>query len=173
MFRINPHQSALYCASLPDKPFSVKSCMMLSLHLHIGLLFTLLVRITNPLSCILLDISPTFVVSLILSFLILSCLVTPLINLNIPISVTANLFSSAFFAAHGSARTSLLVLFPLTLKIQAIKEGLYRILCGVNRLGDSGVNTLGDSSAFVNPAGQLLLTRQGKTRMYGVGIVFY
>ena len=34
-----------------------------------------------------------------------------------------------------------------------IKEGLYRIWCGVNRLGDSGVHTLGDSSAFVNLAG--------------------
>ena len=33
------------------------------------------------------------------------------------------------------------------------KDGLYRIWCGVNRLGDSGVNTLGDTSAFVNPAG--------------------
>ena len=54
----------------------------------------------------------------------------------------------------------------------AIKEGLYRIWCGVNRLGDSGVHTLGDTSAFVNPAGQLLLTRRGKTRMDGVGIVF-
>ena len=52
-----------------------------------------------------------------------------------------------------------------------IKEGLYRIWCGVNRLGDSGVHTLGDTSAFVNPAGQLLLTRRGKTRMDGVGIV--
>ena len=30
-----------------------------------------------------------------------------------------------------------------------LKEGLYRIWCGVNRLGDSGVNTLGDASAFV------------------------
>ena len=29
-----------------------------------------------------------------------------------------------------------------------------------------------DTSAFVNPAGQLLLTRRGKTRMDGVGIVF-
>ena len=50
-----------------------------------------------------------------------------------------------------------------------IKEGLYRIWCGVNRLGDSGVHTLGDTSTFVNPAGQL--TRRGKTRMDGVGIV--
>ena len=44
--------------------------------------------------------------------------------------------------------------------------------CGVNRLGDSGVHTLGDTSAFVNPAGQLLLTRRGKTRMDSVGIIF-
>ena len=42
----------------------------------------------------------------------------------------------------------------------------------MNRLGDSGVNRIGDTSAFVNPAGQLLLTRRGKTRMDGVGIVF-
>ena len=42
----------------------------------------------------------------------------------------------------------------------------------MNRLGDSGVHTLGDTSAFVNPASQLLLTRRGKTRMDGVGIVF-
>ena len=38
-----------------------------------------------------------------------------------------------------------------------IKEALYRIWCGANRLGDGGVHTLGDISAFVNPAGQLLL----------------
>ena len=42
----------------------------------------------------------------------------------------------------------------------------------MNRLGDSGVNRLSDTSAFVNPAGQLLLTRRGKIRMDGVGIVF-
>ena len=52
------------------------------------------------------------------------------------------------------------------------EEVLYRIWCGVNRHGDSGVNRLGDTSAFVNPAGQLFLTRRGKTRMDGVGIVF-
>ena len=33
------------------------------------------------------------------------------------------------------------------------------------------MNRFGDTSAFVIPAGQLLLTR-GKTRMYTVGIVF-
>ena len=42
----------------------------------------------------------------------------------------------------------------------------------MNRLGDNDVNRLGDTSAFVNPADQLLLTRRGKTRMDGVGIVF-
>ena len=42
----------------------------------------------------------------------------------------------------------------------------------MNRLGDSGVNRLGDTSAFDNPAGQLLLTRRGKTSMDSVGIVF-
>ena len=41
-----------------------------------------------------------------------------------------------------------------------LKAGLYRIWCGGNRLGDSGVHTLSDTSAFVNPAGQLLLTRR-------------
>ena len=56
--------------------------------------------------------------------------------------------------------------------IKYLKEGLYRIWCGVNRLSDSGVHTLGDTSAFVNPAGQLLLNRRGKTRMVGVSIVF-
>ena len=53
-----------------------------------------------------------------------------------------------------------------------VKEALCRIWCGVNRHGDSGVNRLGDTSAFVIPAGQLLLTWWGKTRMYTVGIVF-
>ena len=42
----------------------------------------------------------------------------------------------------------------------------------MNRLGDSGAHTLGDTSAFVIPAGQLLLTQRGKTRMDSVGIVF-
>ena len=59
-----------------------------------------------------------------------------------------------------------------TLEWLRIKAGLYRIWCGVNRFGDSGVHTLGDTSAFVNPAGELMLTRRGKIRMDGVGIVF-
>ena len=53
-----------------------------------------------------------------------------------------------------------------------VKEALYRIWCGTNRLGNIDVHTLGANSAFVNPVGQLLLTRRGKTRMDGVGIVF-
>ena len=52
-----------------------------------------------------------------------------------------------------------------------VKEALYRIACGANRLGDSGVHTLGDNSAFVDPAGQLLLPRRGNTRMDTLGIV--
>ena len=61
--------------------------------------------------------------------------------------------------------------FSITLII--IKARLYEIWCGVNRLGDSGVHTLGDTSTFVNPAGQLLLTRRGKTTMDGVGIYLH
>ena len=48
----------------------------------------------------------------------------------------------------------------------------HRMWCGANRLGDSSVHTLADNSAIVNPAGPLLLTQRGKTRMDGVGIVF-
>ena len=35
-----------------------------------------------------------------------------------------------------------------------VKEALYRSWCGGNRLGDSGVRRLVDTSAFVNPAGK-------------------
>ena len=42
----------------------------------------------------------------------------------------------------------------------------------MNTLGDSGVNTLSDTSAFLNPPGQLLLTRRGKIGIYDVSIVF-
>ena len=34
---------------------------------------------------------------------------------------------------------------------------MYRIWCGANRLGDGDVHRRGNTSAFVNPAGQLLL----------------
>ena len=57
-------------------------------------------------------------------------------------------------------------------KCHLFKEGLYRIWCDANTLGDSGVNTLGDTSAFVYPVVQLLFTRRGKIRIDGVGIVF-
>ena len=53
-----------------------------------------------------------------------------------------------------------------------VKEGLFRIWCGVNTLSESGVNTLGNTSAFVGPTVQQLLTRRGKIRLDGVGIVF-
>ena len=45
----------------------------------------------------------TFAVRLILSFLILSSLVTPLIHHNMFISATSNFFSCAFFPSHISA----------------------------------------------------------------------
>ena len=57
-------------------------------------------------------------------------------------------------------------------KWSSFKEAPYRIWCGVNRLGDSGVNKLGDTSAFVNPAGQLNIVNPAETRMDGVRIVF-
>ena len=59
--------------------------------------------------------------------------------------------------------------YSLHLHIRALMKIIW---CGVTRLGDSGVNRLRDTSAFVNTASHLLLTRRGKTRMDGVGIVF-
>ena len=70
-----------------------------------------------------LEIFHTFVVPLILSFLILSSLVTLLIHLNILISATFNLFSCAFFTAHISAPyiiaglRTVLYTFPLALNL--------------------------------------------------------
>ena len=57
----------------------------------------------QPTFCTFFDISPTFVVPLILSFLILSSFVTPLIHLNILISATSNIFFCAFYTAQVSA----------------------------------------------------------------------
>ena len=131
------------CVSSLDNSFSDKSFPMLSIHLLFG--FTLLlfpctsIAITllpthssslistcpyhfNLLSCTFLDISPTFVVPIILSFLILSSLVTPLIHLIILISATSNFFYCAFFTAQVSAPyiiaglTTVLYTFPLTPK---------------------------------------------------------
>ena len=103
------------CASSPDNSLSDKSFLMLSNHLRFGLphlqphhyLAYVYVK-TCPyhfhlLSCTFLDVSPTFVVPLILSFLILSSLVTPLIHLDILISATSNFFSCDFFTVHVSA----------------------------------------------------------------------
>ena len=132
------------CASFLDNSLSEKSFLMQSNHLRFGLplllfpstsiVITLLPTYSssllytcpyhfNLLSCTFLDISPTFVVPLILSCLILSSLVTPLIHLNILISATSNLFSCAFFTAQVSAPyaiaglTTVLYTFPFTLKL--------------------------------------------------------
>ena len=72
---------------------------------------------------------------------------------------------------HVNTRNGYVVLTCSSVK-HSFKEALYRLWCGVHRLSDSCVNRLGDTSAFVNPAVQLWLTRRGKTRMDGVGIVF-
>ena len=114
------------CVSSLDNSLSDKSFLMLFNHLCFGLplivfpgtsiAITLLPTYSssllntcpyhfkfNLLSCTFLDISPTFVVPLFLSFLILSSLVKPLIHLNILISATSNFFSCAFFTAQISA----------------------------------------------------------------------
>ena len=108
-----------------DCPFSLMSSFTLSNHLLLGLPLFLLpctfitvallptqcssLRITCPyhfnlLSCTFFVISPTFVVHLILSFLILSSFVTPHIHRSILISATSTFFSCAFFNAHVSAQ---------------------------------------------------------------------
>ena len=112
------------CVSSLDNSFSDKSFPMVSIHLRFGLPHLLSPGTSTPitllptysssllntcpchfnlLSCTFLDISPTFVVPLILSILILSSLVTPIIHLNILISATSNFFSCAFFTAQVSA----------------------------------------------------------------------
>ena len=131
------------CAFSPDNSLSDKSFLMLSNYLRFGLpplLFpgtsitiTLLTTYSssllntcpyhfNLLYCTFLEMSATFVVPLILSFLILSSLVTPFIHLNILISATSNFSSCAFSIAHVSAPyiiaglTTVLCTFSLTLK---------------------------------------------------------
>ena len=127
------------CASSPENSLSDKSFLMLSNHLRYGLpllLFpgtsiatTLLPTYSssllntcpyhfNLLSCTFLDISPTFGVPLILSFLVLSSLVTPLIHHNILMSDTSNVFSCAYFTAHVSARYIIAGLVYFTLDSQ-------------------------------------------------------
>ena len=141
------------CASSPDSFLSYKSFLMLLLYQPPPLQSspaspspTLLAKYSssllntcpchfNLLSCTFLYISPTFVVPLILSLLILSSLVTPLIHLSILISVTSNFFSCDFFTIHVSAlhtglTTVLLHTFPLTLKLILLVTG-YIIKIGV------------------------------------------
>ena len=98
------------CASSSDNPLSDKSFLMLSIHLRFGLPLLLFPGTSIPntlfpayssslletcpyhfnlLSCTFLDISPTFVVPLILSFLILSILVT-LFHANIVLYLTSH-----------------------------------------------------------------------------------
>ena len=64
------------------------------------------------------------------------------------------------------------VFLPVTFLNFTLKPGC--IECGVVRIDSAIVVciTIGVTSAFVNPAGQLLLTQRGKTRMDVVGIVF-
>ena len=63
-------------------------------------------------------------------------------------------FQSSNVDGHVDHYILILCSMPLTIIVRLVfKEALYRIWCGVNRLGDSGVNILGDTSAFVNPAG--------------------
>ena len=144
MCRMRRLHLARSCASSLANSLSYKSFPMLSNHLRFGLPLLLFpdtsIPITllpthsssllstcrhhfNLLSCTFLDISHTVVVPLILSFLILSSLVTPLIHLNILISATSNFFSCAFFTAQVSAPyiiaglTTVLYTFPFTLKL--------------------------------------------------------
>ena len=122
------------CVSSPDSSLSDKSFLMLSNQLRFGLpLILFLITITllpmyssphlekcpchfNLLSCTFLDISPTFIVPPILSFLILSRLVTPLIR-------HIQRLLLCFFNAHVSAPyiiaglTTVLYNFALTLKL--------------------------------------------------------
>ena len=136
---IRLHVARSYTSSA-DSPFSLMSSFTLSNHLLLGLPLFLLpctfttiallptycssLRITCPyhfnlVSCTFFVISPTFVVPLILSFLILSSFVTPHIHRSILISATSNFFPCAFFNAHVSAPyisaglTTVLYTFPL------------------------------------------------------------
>ena len=60
-------------------------------------------------------------------------------------------FKKKFEKWYASNGASALVHKNIILKL---KGALYRIWRGVNRLSDSGVNRLGDTSAFVIPAGR-------------------
>ena len=125
-FVVSSLQGVWDCESSPDNSFPVKLSYMLSIHLCFCLPFLVLISTSvtinllptysslslhhgqyhsksNLLSCTFLDMYPELVVPLIISFRILSNLVTPHIHLNILISATSNFFSCAFFTAHVSA----------------------------------------------------------------------
>ena len=124
------------CSSSPDNSLSDKSFLILSNHLHFGLPLLLFlgtsIPITlfptylstllntcpyhfNPLYCTFLDISPNSV-ALILSFLILSILVTPLIHLNfghIQLLLVRFLHCPRLGTVHHCWSYNCLVCFPL------------------------------------------------------------
>ena len=142
-FLLLPHPFQLFRGSSPENYLPDTSFLMLSNKLSVSI--TLLpfsstsITITilptcvssllnicpyqfNLLSCTFLYIYSTLVVPLILTFLILSSLVAPLIHEQILISAAPNFFASVFFTVHVSAPyiiaglTTLLYNFPLTLK---------------------------------------------------------
>ena len=115
-----------------------------------------------PLQPTFLDISPTFFVPLMLSFLILSSLVTQPSHLNILISSTYNFFSCAFFTARVSAPyiiaglTAVLYTYPLTLKLilrsHRIPDTLFQFL----HPGCKCVISASKSPLFINVAPRYL-----------------
>ena len=126
------------------KGLSDKSFLVLSNHLRFGLALLLFPNTPSPslfcphillntcpyhfnlLSYTFLDICSTFAVPLILSFLILPTLVTPLVHLNILISATSNFFFCSFFTApcistiHHCWSYIHLVYFPLDLQAYSL-----------------------------------------------------
>ena len=90
--------------------------------------------------------SPTFVVALILSFLLLYSLVTPHIHRSILISATSNFISCAFFNAHVSALyisaglTTVLYTFPLIFRFILLSHNtpdtLFQFFNPLYTLGD-------------------------------------
>ena len=123
-------------ASSPGNSLSNKSCQMPSNHLRPGLPLLLFpgpsVSITplptysysllntcphtfNQVSCTFLDISPTFVVPLIFSFLIMSSLVTPLFPPHPTYSLVLSSLPTSRYIIAGL--TNVLYTFPLTLKL--------------------------------------------------------
>ena len=136
---IHLHEARSYI-SYPGSPFSLISSLTLSNHLMLGLPLVYFhfhrppsyavlptLRITCPyhfnlLSWTFFPISPTFVVPLIPSFLILPSFVTPHIHHSIRISAASNLFSCGFFNAHVSAPYTSAGLTTVLFTISCITE---------------------------------------------------